>query len=460
MKTTFRKEEPNRGIIEVSIPTDELTKAVDKKIVDLARTTSIKGFRPGKAPKQLVAKMYGPQVRLDTLYTLASDGLFECIKKEDLTFIGQPIGQTSIDPEKEADSYELVYHLALSPQFDIALDNSLEMVDYMISVSDEQVETLHQQNCQRLGEMIEVEKQMGERDSFTGKLTELDAEGQPLEEGIVKEDANFFPFAFSDEEQKALFKDAKVGDTIRFNPWLAEGENPKVVAMALGIDASETEEHKGDFSFEISGIKHYQEAELGEELYKKLFGDETAINDEASYRKELAQMIAKQNEGQALQYFERTLLDTLLDKAMEQAVYDDETLRALITTNGQEKKEWSDEELDKQLKGLKRYLTYTAMLNKLAAQENIAVTDEKIHKAAEARVIAQLYQYGLSPQQIPADLVDSLRDKMLEEGDKREELTTAILAEEIVGIAREKITLKKEEISAEQFNDLVAKLSE
>ena len=58
MKATELKSESLKKEYSVVIPAADFEKEVDAKINQIAKTTKIPGFRPGKAPKEMLKQKY------------------------------------------------------------------------------------------------------------------------------------------------------------------------------------------------------------------------------------------------------------------------------------------------------------------------------------------------------------------------------------------------------------------
>jgi trigger factor len=74
----------------VTIPAAKITKAVEKKFLEVQKTANIKGFRPGKVPINLVKQYYGEDVKSKALNSLINETYSEAIKKHPLRIVGEP----------------------------------------------------------------------------------------------------------------------------------------------------------------------------------------------------------------------------------------------------------------------------------------------------------------------------------------------------------------------------------
>lgn len=142
--------------------------------------------------------------------------------------------------------------------------------------------------------------------------------------------------------------------------------------------------HKGDFLFTIEKIEHLEPATLSEEFYKKVFGEETSILDEESYRKEIARNINEQYQAQAKTFFRNQLLSTLLKEAKHPEV-DRETIKDILRGSIEEEekekqKKLTDEEIDFQVEGFIKYIYSNAVINQLLKSLDITLSKEQIEE--------------------------------------------------------------------------------
>ncbi len=76
--------------IKVSIPLDTIRKETDVALTKLTQTANIKGFRPGKAPRQIIERMHGESVRAEVAHKLINSSLTQVAKDNSLEVIGSP----------------------------------------------------------------------------------------------------------------------------------------------------------------------------------------------------------------------------------------------------------------------------------------------------------------------------------------------------------------------------------
>src|SRR6187431_545981 len=91
--------------IEVAIPHTKVSGQVERKLRELSRTASLKGFRPGKIPLPVIKRQFGAQVHGDTVTDLIRESFNEAIDKEKL----RPAGGPRIEPISMEPGSDLKY---------------------------------------------------------------------------------------------------------------------------------------------------------------------------------------------------------------------------------------------------------------------------------------------------------------------------------------------------------------
>ncbi len=91
---------------QVEVPAAEVRSEVDKAYVALQKTARVKGFRPGKAPRQVLAHLYGGRIHADVGQRLVDATLNRALSDKQVQPLSQPaIAPAELKPE-EAFSYK------------------------------------------------------------------------------------------------------------------------------------------------------------------------------------------------------------------------------------------------------------------------------------------------------------------------------------------------------------------
>lgn len=453
MNSTFTTEAPRRGIVTVSIEAADYEKAVKEQLRNIRQRMDMPGFRKGMVPQGIVTKKYGASVKIEEINKMVGDKLFETLRENNVEFLGQPMIQPNDQDLEKGSDFTFSFHLALTPDFNIPLSSDVKLPYYTVKVGEKDIDEADNYMRRAYGSMQQAEV-MGEDDSLYGLLVELDAEGNPKENGLRKENCLLLPKSFKDEAEKAKFKDVALHSVVRFNPYKADGETDAITSNLLGIKPEEVEDHKGDFNFEVEKINHFVEAELGEELYKKAFGEETTIKDEAAYRAELAKRREMEYASGSNNLFANKLIE-YVKANIGTPEFDKETFRPFVA-NIQKK---NNEELtEESFQSIIDYVFFTTALRQMAKAQGVEVTDEIIRQEALGEIRQQMAAYGYSG--LPDSIFETLVKSHLEDENKRAETELNATIRLVALDAQSKVTLEKKEVTSEEFEKLFHGTSE
>jgi trigger factor len=106
MQITVEKLSPVLVEFQIEVPAAQVRTEVDKAYVALQRTARVKGFRPGKAPRQVLAHLFGGRIHADVAQRLVDSTLNMALTEKQVQPLSQPaIAPAELKPE-EAFSYK------------------------------------------------------------------------------------------------------------------------------------------------------------------------------------------------------------------------------------------------------------------------------------------------------------------------------------------------------------------
>jgi trigger factor len=101
--------------LAVEVSADAVRVEVDKAYLSLQRKARVRGFRPGKAPRQVLAHLYGPQVASDVVNALVNGTLPKALSDKNV----QPVNQPQVEPGKFEQGANFTYKARFEVQPDI-----------------------------------------------------------------------------------------------------------------------------------------------------------------------------------------------------------------------------------------------------------------------------------------------------------------------------------------------------
>jgi trigger factor len=148
MQVSTKRVSPVMLEMSVQVPADAVKSEIDKAYMTLAKRAHIRGFRPGKAPRDVLQRVYGPQVLGDVMNALVQSTLPKALSENNVV----PITQPSVEPgkvdAKEAFSYTARFEV--TPDVTEVKHEGFELKRPKTDVSDEmvneQLEALRQQH--------------------------------------------------------------------------------------------------------------------------------------------------------------------------------------------------------------------------------------------------------------------------------------------------------------------------
>ena len=76
--------------LKFTLPKDELQKEFDKRVASQQFSSTVKGYRKGKAPKEIIEQMYGSQIKANVIFDAMSESFFKKISEDNIPVVGQP----------------------------------------------------------------------------------------------------------------------------------------------------------------------------------------------------------------------------------------------------------------------------------------------------------------------------------------------------------------------------------
>jgi len=122
--------------VNVSVPTDKIEEEVSSRLKTMAGRAKMDGFRPGKAPLNLVKQRYSDDVRLDVIREMLQPSLYDALKEHELT----PVAAPRIEPGPIEVNQDFAYSafFEVFPQFKIQAlgEAELELISSEVTDAD------------------------------------------------------------------------------------------------------------------------------------------------------------------------------------------------------------------------------------------------------------------------------------------------------------------------------------
>ena len=316
----------------------------------------------------------------------------------------------------------------------------------MIDVTEDMVNNQVKAYTQRNGKYEQVDV-YEDNDMLKGLLAELDENGNTKEGGIQVEAAVMMPSYMKNDEQKAIFANAKVNDVLVFNPYTAWDGNATELSSLLKIDKEEAAEMKSNFSYQVEEVTRFVAGELTQEIFDQVCGKDV-VKTEEEFRAKVKEVIANQFVADTDYKFLIDARKMLMEK-VGKLEFPDALLKRIMRMNNQDKDEkFVEDNYDKSIEEL----TWHLIKEQLVKANDIKVEQEDAVNMAKEATRAQFAQYGM--MSVPEDLLENYAKEMLKKKESVEGLVNRVVETKLASALKSQVTLENKTISAEEFNKM------
>ncbi len=445
MKIDYAKINDVTGEITINIVESDYADKVKKQLKEIGKKRPEPGFRAGHVPASLLEKKYGQAVKYDVINDLVGDSLFNYIKENDLNVLGNPIPDKENVINEDTKEFNLKFKVGLAPELNFTADKNLHVPYYNIQVTDEMVDRQDEALRRRFGKQ-EPGEEVDASALVKGVITELNEDGSVKEDGVVVENGIVAPQYFKSEEQRNLFIGKKVGDKLTFNPAATCESNPTELSSMLNLPKEEAEAHQGDFSFEIKEIIVLKPAELGEEYYKDVFGDD--VKDEAQYRDAVKKMIESSLKGD--QNFRFTIdAQNAIENAIGEMQLPDDILKEFLISRNEQ---LNADNIDNEYPEIRKQLVWDIEKSGVMKQLDVKVNEEDMLTTARLVAQNQFAQYGMS--NVPEDTLNHYAAEILKDEKANNQIANQTADMKFFAALQEAVTLDNKDVTVDEFNEL------
>lgn len=407
---------------------------VQKRINEKMPLATVKGFRKGAVPKDLVEKQYGKGIKIEEINKVIELALSRYLQSERLNLLGSPLPK--INGNFSWDDAELVfeYEIGLAPEFELNLEAENDIVKYVVKADTKLIE----EQVQR------IQKQFGKAIPHTVVAENCDVTGTFInEEKGINAKATLSLTIFKDRKTAELFLGKKVDDVVTVNTQgLFEDDHQLMDVMKIGHD--DVHELAVEVAFTIEAINGTELAELNQELFDKLFGEGKIASLD-----ELKAKIKMDAENQFAQQSDQKLLADVTNFLIDNTKFElpSEFLKKWLQTVGDKK--LSPAEAEAEYARSEKGLRFQLIEGKALAQSNIQINFEDLKAFTTNAIRQQMAQYG---QTNPTDQeVESIVARVLSNQDEVRRMSEQVASDKMLQLFKEKANAKTKEVSYQEF---------
>jgi trigger factor len=126
--------------MQVQVPAERVSKEIAERLKNLSRTARLNGFRPGKAPIQVIRQQFGTQVHREVIGELLQSSFAEAVTEKQLS----PAGSPRIEPQSMDEGQDLKYVATFEVFPEVALQplDSLELERVTADVTESDIDAM------------------------------------------------------------------------------------------------------------------------------------------------------------------------------------------------------------------------------------------------------------------------------------------------------------------------------
>ena len=156
MKVNVTSSKGLESKLSVIVTKKEIQEKIDKKLDEVKDTINLKGFRPGKAPRELLKKQFGKALYGEVIEKTLNDSAFQALKDKNI----KPAGQPKIDIKSSGEDKDLEFTIEVEkvPEIKKVDLNKIEIERYEVKADKKDLET-------RLNQLAESSKKYNDKDA-------------------------------------------------------------------------------------------------------------------------------------------------------------------------------------------------------------------------------------------------------------------------------------------------------
>jgi trigger factor len=414
MNVSVEETGPVERRLHIEIPATEVDAAFTAFFQEMRRGAHIKGFRPGKAPREVLEQYFGDRAAGEVLQRLVEGSLFRAITERELDVLGEP-RLSAPTPPKPGSAYAYDVNVDVRPVIELQKVAGLEVTRPTLPAPeqdpvDAHLDELRQRQAQLVDEASGVQAARGHIAviDYLGKLDGEPFTGSSARETQIELGAGRTFGGFEDH-----LVGMQVGDERAFDVQMPEDhEDEKLRGKTVRFEAK------------LVAIKRRELPELDDEFAKD-------VSEHATLAELRAELERRVSEGRAaeLKRLERAaVIDALLaanpfpvPPALVEAQLRSRVSRMLAQLGGARMgreviaslaQRWQEEMRPQ----VEKELRLALVAPEIAKRESLAVSDEEVD--AQLARIAEASQRKLSEvkrEYREHQLTDALRASLLEE---------------------------------------------
>ena len=138
MKVTVSESKGLKTNLNVLVKKQEIDKKIEERVIELQKTVNIKGFRPGKAPVDLLKKQFAQALYGEVLEKILQDNTYQALNDNKI----KPASQPKIEIKSSGEDKDLEYTISVekTPKIKKIELEKITLSDYKLKIEKKDLE--------------------------------------------------------------------------------------------------------------------------------------------------------------------------------------------------------------------------------------------------------------------------------------------------------------------------------
>jgi trigger factor len=442
--------------LTVKLEKTDYLPSFEKALKDYSKKANIPGFRKGMVPAGLIKKMYGPSLFTDEVLRSVDRELVGYLQNDKLDIFAQPLPLEAdirqLDVNNPAD-YTFHFEVGMKPEFQLGDLGTAKITRYVVTVTDEMINSELERLQNRYGNMKDQDTVATEENVLNIIFTEVDENGNAIENGITKENSLLVKYFKEDFRNNLTGKTINDYVIVQLDKAFDEKEL-EFILSDLGLDKNDPVAAQKHFKIQITKIGLLEKKELNEEFFNQLYPGQE-VKSEADFRNKIKEEIQAYWNSQAKNQIHDQVFHELTDHTTIQ--FPEDFLKKWVKTQGETAENpdagKSDDQVEKEFPTFLNQLKWTLITDKIVQENAIKVDPDEIRGFAKQQLFGYMGGMGAEAQDQP--WVTDYIEKMMKDRKYVEDAYNRIQTQKIFEWAETKLNPTDKDISVEEFTKMV-----
>ncbi len=173
MKVTVQNKKGLNKDLKVLVDKKTLEKYLNEKYEEVSKTVQLKGFRPGKVPKEVLKRQFGKAIYGEVLDKVLKETSTKAITDNNI----KPAGQPKIDLKSFGEDKDLEYIISVTelPKIDLKQIENIKADEYEVTIESKEID----KRIEKVRNQLATETDVTKRDELELENKDLISQKKP-----------------------------------------------------------------------------------------------------------------------------------------------------------------------------------------------------------------------------------------------------------------------------------------